>query len=146
MEPDDGGGRRRGACLSILLTGGAVCLLLMLVVLATAGWAVHLVWIGMAIVLFGLIHYARPCGASGCCGRRPANAEEEEVRRRAEGEGKERRPTADRIACAAVSLRTRLLQSSGRTCHDSAHPAPAPSRNWRDSLLMSRGSGFSKSS
>ena len=93
MEPDDGGERqRRGACLSILLTGGAVCLFLLLVVLATGGWAVHVVWIGAAIVLFGLIHYA--VWGRWMQGEKTAgDLDEEEVRRQAEA--KERGPSAD---------------------------------------------------
>jgi len=54
---DDPERQRRGSCLTILLTGGLVCVLLLLLVVATGGWAAHVVWIGAAIFLFGLVHY-----------------------------------------------------------------------------------------
>ena len=88
MEPADGGERqRRGACLSILLTGAAVCIFLLLLVFATGGWAIHVVWIGVAIVLFGLIHYA--VWGQWMLRQTAGEREEEEVRQKAEARQKE---------------------------------------------------------
>ena len=83
MEPGDGGERqRRGACLSIALTGSAVCIFLLLLVLATGGWAIHLVWMGVAIALFGLIHYA--VWGQWMLRQTAGEREEEEARQKAE--------------------------------------------------------------
>ena len=83
MEPGDRGERqRRGACLSILMTGAAAALLLMLVVLATGGWAMYVVWVGGAILLFGLIHYG--LWGQWMLRQTAGEREEEETRRKAE--------------------------------------------------------------
>ena len=58
MEPNENAERqRRGSCLAVMLTTMFTAFLLVLLVLATGGWAVHLVWIIAAIGAFGLIHY-----------------------------------------------------------------------------------------
>ena len=83
MEPNDGAERQqRGACLTILLTGGLVGMILLVLVLATAGWAMHVVWIGTAIVLFGLFHYL--LWGRLLLQQTAGEREEEEVRQKAE--------------------------------------------------------------
>jgi threonine/homoserine/homoserine lactone efflux protein len=83
MEPgDDTERQRRGSCLAIVLTGGLVGLLLLLLILATGGWAVHIVWITAAILGFGGVHYL--LWGRTMLQQTAGEREEEEVRRRAE--------------------------------------------------------------
>ena len=55
---------------------------LLLLVVATGGWAVHVLWIGTAIFLFGAIHYM--LWGRLMLQQTAGEREEEEVRRRAE--------------------------------------------------------------
>ncbi len=83
MEPNGNADQqRRGSCLAVMLTGSFVGFLLVLLVLATGGWAVHLLWIAAAIALFGLTHYL--LWGRLMLRQTAGEREEEEVRRRAE--------------------------------------------------------------
>ena len=83
MEPNDDGERqRRGSCVAILLTGGFACFVLVLLVLATGGWAIHVLWIATAIGTFGLVHYL--LWGRMMLQQTAGEREEEEVRQRAE--------------------------------------------------------------
>ena len=90
MEPGDDTERRqqRGSCLVIALTGGLVGLLLLLLVLATGGWAIHIVWITAAILGFGGIHYL--LWGRTMLQQTAGEREEEEMRRRAEEREREK--------------------------------------------------------
>jgi hypothetical protein len=79
---DDPERQRRGSCLTIMLTAGLVGFLLLLIVVATGGWAVHVVWIGAGIFLFGLIHYL--LWGRLLLRQTAGEREEEEVRRQVE--------------------------------------------------------------
>jgi phosphotransferase system glucose/maltose/N-acetylglucosamine-specific IIC component len=97
MESDDLQERqRRGSCLTIMLTGGLVGFFLLLLVVATGGWAVHVLWIGTAIFLFGAIHYL--LWGRLMLHQTAREREEEDVRRRAEErEGRESEAGSNRI-------------------------------------------------
>jgi len=67
------------------MTGAATAFLLMLVVLATGGWAMYVVWVGGAIMAFGLIHY----GLWGQWMSRQTAGEREEEEGRQKAEARE---------------------------------------------------------
>ena len=83
MEPNENAERqRRGSCLAVMLTGTFTGFLLVLLVLATGGWAVHVLWIAAAVAMFGLVHYL--LWGRLMLRQTAGEREEEEVRRRAE--------------------------------------------------------------